>query len=50
MVDKGQDDIGEDTRARSHFLADENTSFRMNVVWINGEVWARESSYRSTYE
>jgi len=38
MVDKGQDDIGEDTRARSHFLADENTSFRMNAVWIDREV------------
>jgi len=38
MVDKGRGDIGEDTRVRSHFLADENTSFRMNAVWIDGEI------------
>jgi len=38
MVDKVQDDIGEDTRAHSHFPVDENMSFRMNEVWIDGEV------------
>ena len=37
-MDKVQDDIVEDTRAHSHFPVDENTSFRMNVGWIDGEV------------
>lgn len=50
MVDKGQDDIGEGTRAHSHFLVDENTSFHMNAVWIDEEVLVQASNYRNTYE
>jgi len=37
-VDKVQDDIGEDTRAHSHFPVEGNTSFRIKEVWIDGGV------------